>query len=71
MNPERTREKHDRLAGIELDVDDTSDPVVLNRTGHFAPARFEDVYGCLKYDGRPFTVAAMDEAVQRGTRTPR
>jgi hypothetical protein len=65
MSSQRLCEQHDRSAKIELGVDGKSDSVVV---GHFAPTRPEDVYGCLKHDGPPITVAAMDEAVQREAR---
>jgi hypothetical protein len=65
--PKKPREQHGRSAG---NVDDQEDLVAL-RTGRFRPTRLEDVYGCLKRDGRPLTVAAMDKAVRREARKHR
>ena len=65
--PKRPRERLRRLAG---NVDDQEDVLAL-RTGRFRPTRLEDVYGCLKHDRRPLTLAAMDEAVRREARKHR
>jgi AbrB family looped-hinge helix DNA binding protein len=69
--PKAVRERHGWSAGVELEVDEQGDSVVLRRAGQFPPTRFEDVYGCLKHDGPPITVAAMDEAVRREARKQR
>jgi AbrB family looped-hinge helix DNA binding protein len=69
--PKGVRVRHGWSAGVELEVDDQGDSVVLRRAGQFRPTRFEDVYGCLKHDGPPLTVAAMDEAVLREARKHR
>jgi len=65
--PKKPRERLGRPAG---NVDDQEDVVAL-RTGRFRPTRLEDVYGCLKHDWRPLTLAAMDEAVRREARKHR
>jgi AbrB family looped-hinge helix DNA binding protein len=69
--PKGVRERHGWSAGVELEVDDLGDSVVLRRARQFRPTKVEDVYGCLKYDGPPISVAAMDEAVQREARKRR
>jgi AbrB family looped-hinge helix DNA binding protein len=69
--PKGVRERHGWSAGVELEVDDQGDSVVLRRAGQFRRTRFEDVYGCLKHDGPPITVTAMDEAVLREARKHR
>jgi AbrB family looped-hinge helix DNA binding protein len=69
--PKGVRERHGWSAGVELEVDDQGDSVVLRRAGQFRPTKVEDVYGCLKHDGPPISVAAMDEAVQREARKHR
>jgi len=65
--PKKPRE---RLGRPARNVDDQEDVVAL-RTGRFRPTRSEDVYGCLKHDRRPLTLAAMDEAVRREARKHR
>jgi bifunctional DNA-binding transcriptional regulator/antitoxin component of YhaV-PrlF toxin-antitoxin module len=65
------RDRHGWSAGIELEVDDQGDSVVLRRAGQFTATRLEDVYGCLEHDGLPIPIAAMDEAVQREARKHR
>ena len=69
--PKGVRERRGWSAGVELEVDEQGDSVVLRRAREFRPTRFEDVYGCLKYDGPPITVAAMDQAVRREARKHR
>ena len=65
--PKKPRE---RLGRPARNVDGQEDVVAL-RTGRFRPTRLEDVYGCLKHDRRPLTLAAMDEAVRREARKHR
>ena len=43
--PKRVRERHGWSAGVELEVDDQGDSVVLRRAGPCRPTRLEDVYG--------------------------
>ena len=69
--PKGVRERHGWSAGVELEVDDQGDSVVLRRAGPCQPTRLEDVYGYLKHDGPPISVAAMDEAMRREARKHR
>jgi AbrB family looped-hinge helix DNA binding protein len=69
--PKAVRERRGWSAGVELEVDERGEAVVLRQAREFRPTRFEDVYGCLKHDGPPLTVAAMDEAVLREARKRR
>jgi AbrB family looped-hinge helix DNA binding protein len=69
--PKAVRERHGWEPGAVLEVDDQGDAVVLRRASPFPSARIEDVYGCLKHDGPPLTIAAMDEAVRREARKHR
>jgi AbrB family looped-hinge helix DNA binding protein len=69
--PKAVRERHGWSAGVEVDVEDHGDSVVLRGAGRFAPTRFEDVYGCLRHNGPPITLAAMEEAVRREARRHR
>lgn len=63
--PKEVRERHGWRAGLELEVEDHGDAVVLREVNRFPPTTVEEVYGCLKYDGPPATVEEMDEAVMR------
>jgi AbrB family looped-hinge helix DNA binding protein len=63
--PKGVRERHGWRAGLELEVEDHGDAVVLREVRRFPPTTVEEVYGCLKYNGPPVTVEEMDEAVMR------
>lgn len=61
--PKAVRAAHGWQPGVELEVEDRGDGVVLRQAKPFPPTRFEEVRGCLKYDGPPLTIEEMDEAV--------
>jgi AbrB family looped-hinge helix DNA binding protein len=66
--PKAVRDRHGWATGLELEVEDRGDAVVLRPAKPFSPTRFEEVRGCLKYDGPPLTIEEMDEAVEREAR---
>ena len=66
--PKAVRDRQGWQAGVELEVEDRGDVVVLRRPKPFAPTTFEEVRGCLKYDGPPATIEEMDAAVAEGVR---
>jgi AbrB family looped-hinge helix DNA binding protein len=66
--PKAVRDWHGWQAGVELEVEDRGDAVMLRPAQPFPETTFEEVRGCLKYDGRPRTIEEMDEAVARETR---
>jgi AbrB family looped-hinge helix DNA binding protein len=63
--PKAVRDRHGWATGLELEVEDRGDAVVLRPAKPFPPTTFEEVRGCLKYDGPPLTIEEMDEAVDR------
>jgi AbrB family looped-hinge helix DNA binding protein len=66
--PKAVRDLHGWATGIEFEVEDRGDAVVLRRAKPFPSMTFEEVHGCLKYDGPPLTIEEMDEAVEREAR---
>lgn len=66
--PKAVRERQGWQPGTELEVEDQGDVVVLRRAPLFPRTTFEEVRGCLKYDGPPLTVEQMDEGVAEGVR---
>lgn len=66
--PKAVRDRHGWAAGLELEVEDRGDAVLLRPAMPFPSTTFEEVRGCLKYDGPPLTIEEMDEAVARETR---
>jgi AbrB family looped-hinge helix DNA binding protein len=61
--PKTIRERRHWPAGTELVVEDTADGVLLKAKPVFAPARPQDVFGSLRYDGPVKSVAEMDAAI--------
>jgi AbrB family looped-hinge helix DNA binding protein len=66
--PKAVRDRHGWQPGVELEVEDRGDAVVLRPTKLFPPTTVDEVYGCLKYDGPPITIEEMDEAIEREAR---
>jgi AbrB family looped-hinge helix DNA binding protein len=61
--PKSIRESHRWEPGTEFMVEDTVGGVLLRPAKPFRPTRIEDVSGCLRYAGRPKTLAQMDRAI--------
>jgi AbrB family looped-hinge helix DNA binding protein len=66
--PKAVRDRHGWRPGLELEVADRGDAVVLRPTKPYTPTTIDEVYGCLKYDGPPITIEEMDEAIEREAR---
>jgi AbrB family looped-hinge helix DNA binding protein len=66
--PKAVRERHGWQPGVELEVEDRGDVVVLRPANPFPPTTIEEVRGCLKYDGPPHTVEEMHEAIEHEAR---
>lgn len=66
--PKSVRESRCWDAGTRLLVEETSEGVLLRKVPDFAPTRYEDVAGMLKYDGEPKTIEKMNEAVLQEAR---
>jgi AbrB family looped-hinge helix DNA binding protein len=61
--PKAIRESRKWNAGTQLTVEDTSEGVLLKPAALFPETRPEDVFGCLKYRGRPKTIDEMNEGI--------
>jgi len=61
--PKAVRERHGWQPGTELEVEDRGDVVVLRPARLFPLTTYDEVYGCLKYDGPPVTIEEMHEAI--------
>jgi AbrB family looped-hinge helix DNA binding protein len=66
--PKEVRDRHGWQPGTEFEVEDRGDVVVLRPAKPFPRTTFEEVRGCLNYDGPPLTIEEMDEAVAREAR---
>lgn len=61
--PKAIRARRHWDAGTKLSVEDTPEGVLLKPTASFEPTRPQDVFGMLKYKGRPKTIEEMDAAI--------
>ena len=61
--PKPVRERQGWGPGTRLVVEETKEGVLLKAASLFAPTRYEDVAGSLRYDGPPKTIEEMDAAV--------
>jgi AbrB family looped-hinge helix DNA binding protein len=66
--PKAVREAHGWQPGVELEVEDQGDAVVLRPANPFPPTTIEEVYGCLKHDGPPISIEEMHEGIEREAR---
>jgi AbrB family looped-hinge helix DNA binding protein len=51
--------------GTEFSVEETSDGVLLRPASRFSKTNIEDVAGCLRWKGKPKTLAQMRAAISR------
>jgi AbrB family looped-hinge helix DNA binding protein len=61
--PKAIRDKRHWGTGTRLVVEERPDGVLLKPEPVFAPTRPEDVFGMLRYTGKPKTLEEMDEAI--------
>jgi AbrB family looped-hinge helix DNA binding protein len=55
--------------GTELEIENTKAGVLLRpKKRLFPPTKIDDVFGSLKYTGKPKTIAEMDEGVMEEAR---
>lgn len=63
--PKAIRESHAWKAGMEFLVEDTPEGVLLRPASPFPRTTLDQVVGCMKYKGKPMTLAEMDAAIGR------
>ena len=63
--PKSVRDAHHWKPGTKFVVEPVSEGVLLRPLKLFKPARFEDVFGCLRYRGKPKTLAEMERAIAK------
>ncbi len=66
--PKAVRDRHGWRPGVELEVEDQEGAVVLRPASSFPRTTYEDVRGCLKYDGPPLSIEEMHEGIEREAR---
>ena len=61
--PKEIRDAHHWRPGTQFVVETQGDEVLLRPVLPFKPSRLEDVVGCLRWRGKPKTLAQMDRAI--------
>jgi AbrB family looped-hinge helix DNA binding protein len=61
--PKSVRDSRAWLPGTRFAVEETPEGVLLRPLRRFRETRLEDVVGCLKYVGKPKTVAEMKQGI--------
>jgi AbrB family looped-hinge helix DNA binding protein len=67
--PQSLRRSRRWDAGTEFSVEEVPEGVLLRPVRPFPSTTVDEVSGCLKYHGRPKTLAEMDQAITREVRT--
>jgi len=61
--------KHQGMAtGTEFAIEEVTEGVLLRPVKTFRPARFEEVFGCLKHRGRAKNLRQTEKAIAKGVR---
>jgi len=63
--PKRIRASRSWKPGMEFIVEEAGDAVLLRPAGHFPEVALEQVAGCLRFKGKPKTLAQMRAAIKR------
>ncbi len=66
--PKAIRDELGWTAGTRLIAEKRPAGVVFRREPLLEPTRIEDVYGCLRWSGKPLTIEEMDAGVLREAR---
>jgi AbrB family looped-hinge helix DNA binding protein len=66
--PKSVRDAHRWPVGMEFNVEDTADGVLLRPAKPFGIARLEDLAGCLRVEGAPKTIDEMNDAIDQEIR---
>jgi len=66
--PKDLRDAKHWRAGTQLVAEDVAAGVLLRPLPPFPSTRFEEVFGCLKYEGRAKTLREMESAIARGVK---
>ena len=66
--PKSVRDARHGESGTRFAVEEVEDGVLLKPLRPFGPAKFDEVFGCLKYPGRPKTLSQMEKAIVKGVK---
>jgi AbrB family looped-hinge helix DNA binding protein len=63
--PKALRDARTWHPGTEFVVEEVAGGILLRPVRPFRPTTFDEVFGCLKYSGRPRTLREMDRAIAK------
>lgn len=63
--PKNIRDSHAWSPGTEFTVEETADGILLRPARRFPRTTLDQVIGCLRWKGKPKTLAQMDAAIRR------
>lgn len=66
--PKSIRDLRNWEAGTQFAVEEVPDGVLLRPLRPFPAAAFDEVFGCLKYSGRPKTLRQMEKTIAKGVK---
>ena len=66
--PKAVRDARRWRAGTRFAVEEVKDGVLLRPLRPLPSSKFEEVFGCLPYKGRPKTLKQMERAIAKGVR---
>jgi len=69
--PKGVRSAHGWKTGLELQVVDVAEGILLKPASPFPETRLEDVVGCVGYKGPRKSLAEMEEGIAKGARESR
>lgn len=66
--PKEIRERHGWGPGVELEIEERGDSVVLRRTMDVPETTLEELVGCTGYRGPAHSLEEMEAGIARGAR---
>jgi AbrB family looped-hinge helix DNA binding protein len=66
--PKSVRDARSWKPGTRFEVEEVSQGILLRPLRPFPSTNFDEVFGCLKYNGRAKTLRQMEKAIARGVR---
>lgn len=69
--PKPLRDSHKWESGMKLVVEAVDGGILLRALQPFPETRLVDVFGCLRYKGKPKSVAEMNKAIRKEARKRR
>jgi AbrB family looped-hinge helix DNA binding protein len=69
--PKEIRDRHGWSSGIELEVEDHGDHLVLRQLDNLPETTLEDLVGCAGYRGPARSLEEMEAAIVQGARESR